>query len=92
MYSGTVAKLTSNALTRLAISLASAATISTPCAAKAWAAAPLTLRVIPRTLYAPDFNAEETTEPPWAPVAPTTVRILDMVNTDGKGKLSNVEF
>jgi hypothetical protein len=71
--------LTSNALTRLSKSLVSAVTISTPWAVRALAEVLSTLRVTPRTLYVPDFKAEATTEPPWAPVAPTTVRILDML-------------
>lgn len=58
-------------------------TSSTPLAASALAFGLFTSRVIPRILNSLDkagsARMASTTEPPWLPVAPKTVMILDMV-------------
>jgi hypothetical protein len=54
----------------------SAATISTPWAVRALAALLFTLRVMPLIFHVPSLSAAVMTDPPWVPVAPTTVRSL----------------
>jgi hypothetical protein len=59
-------------------------TISTPLAESACAAGLLTSRVTPRSLYSLERTGSASTalmtEPPWLPVAPKTVNILDIVS------------